>query len=103
MTSHIDRYCSECKTERVWGNKITCSPKCRKAKQRRMQQARLAHPLAMYELGKIRDSIKRRERVPDFIADLKHLRQEIDDLLYMAGDISTFERYNMLNQRKLGI
>jgi hypothetical protein len=79
----------------------TCSPACRKKRQRRQQQARLALPLAMYELGKIRDSIKRKEGVPEFIADLKRLRGEIDDLLLLAGDIDTRERIAMLNQRKM--
>lgn len=101
MTSHIDRYCSECKTVRVWGQKKTCSDKCRKAAQRRREAARLALPLAMYELGKMRDSIKRKERVPDFIADLKRLKGEINDLLLLAGDIDAVERNAMLTQRKI--
>lgn len=57
----------------------------------------------MYELGKIGDSIKRKERVPDFIGDLKRLRLEINDLLLLAGDIEQKELVAMLNQRRLGI
>jgi hypothetical protein len=79
----------------------TCSPACRKKRQRRQEQARLALPLALHELGKIRDSIKRKERVPDFIGDLKRLRSEIDDLLLLAGDIDARERNAMLSQRKI--
>lgn len=103
MTSHTGRYCSECKTVQVRRGQKTCSPACRKKRQRRQQQARLAQPLAMHELGKIRDSIKRRERVPDFIADLKYLRQEINDLLLLAGEIDQKELVSFLNQRRLGI
>jgi len=57
----------------------------------------------MYELAKIRDSIKRKERMPEFIADLKYLKREIDDLLHLAGDTEVVALYSMLNQRKLGI
>lgn len=101
MTSHSERYCSECKHNPVSGKALFCSPKCRKAAQRRREAARLALPLAMYELGKIRDSIKRKERVPDFIADLKRLKGEINDLLLLAGDIDAVERNAMLTQRKI--
>ncbi|MBI1278187.1 MAG: hypothetical protein GC179_08675 [Anaerolineaceae bacterium] len=110
MTSHDfqirripERYCSECKTRQVRRGQITCSPACRKKRQRRQEQARLALPLAMYELGKIRESIKRKERVPDFIADLNRLKAEINDLLLLAGDIDSVERNAMLMQRKMHI
>lgn len=102
MTGHSERYCIECKSKPVTGEKqICCSAKCRKKRQRRIEQARLALPLAMYELGKIRDSIKRKECVPDFIADLKRLKGEINDLLLLAGDIDAVERNAMLTQRKI--
>jgi len=95
------RYCSECKEPlpkycRI--DQITCSPKCRKRRDRRQEQARLALPLAMYELGKIRDSIKRRERVPDFIADLKRLKDEVNDLLLLAGDEEAMRRREMMEE-----
>lgn len=99
--SHNRRYCSECKAVPVRNGQQTCSDSCRKKRQRRRQQARLAHPLAMYELSKIRDSIKRRERVPDFIADLKALKAEINDLLLLAGDVEAVERNAMLQQRAM--
>jgi hypothetical protein len=93
------KYCSECREElpaycRI--DQTTCIPKCRKARERRQKQARLALPLAMYELGKIRDSIKRHERVPDFINDLKRLKAEINDLLLLAGDTESMERREMI-------
>lgn len=101
MTGHSERYCVECKRNPVRGKALFCGSKCRKHAQRRREQARLAHPLAMYELSKIRDSIKRKERVPDFIADLQHLKAEINDLLLLAGEISAVERNAMLSQRKI--
>lgn len=101
MTSHTERYCSECKTVRVRRGQQTCSSTCRKKRQRRREQAKLAFPLAMYELGKIRDSIKRKERVPDFIADLNRLKAEINDLLVLAGEIDAVERNAMLTQRRI--
>jgi hypothetical protein len=55
----------------------------------------------MYELGKIRDSIKRRERVPDFVEDLKRLKAEINDLLLLAGEREAMERQQMLQDRAM--
>lgn len=109
MTSHnypseqapYGRYCSECKSVKVRRGQITCSPACRKKRQRRQEQARLSLPLAMFELGKIGDSIKRKERVLDFIADLNRLKAEINDLLLLAGKIDAVERNAMLSQRRI--
>ena len=101
MTSHTERYCCECKRKPVDGKALFCSAGCRKRAQRRKHNARLALPLAMYELGKIRDSIKRRERLPDFISDLNRLQAEIFDLLHLAGDEEEMARRDMLARRPM--
>src|SRR6185369_16965504 len=93
------KYCSECKQELdKWGriDQTTCGVKCRKRRERRQAQALLALPLAMRELGKIRDSIKRRERVPEFVEELKRLKAEINDLLLLAGDDDAMNKRQML-------
>lgn len=95
MTSHT---CAECK-QPMDGKGQTCSPKCRKRRQRRQHEARLALPLAMYELGKIRDSLKRRERISDFTADLLRLKAEINDLLVLAGEPDSIAKVEMLSAR----
>lgn len=89
--------CSECRKPCV-GEKLTCSDKCRKRRQRRQRDARAAHHMVMFELGKIRDSLKRRETVPKFIADLQRLKAEINDLLLMAGDEDALNRHTMLTE-----
>ncbi len=101
MTSHSDRqkYCIECKHQPAVENQSYCGATCRKRAQRRREQVKLALPLAMHELSKIRDTIKRREYVIDPIADLKRLKAEINDLLLLAGDSEERARVQMLNDR----
>jgi len=89
--------CSECRKP-CEGEKLTCSDKCRKRRNRRQRDARTAIHLAMFELGKIRDSLKRRETVPRFIGDLNRLKAEINDLLLMAGDPDAVGRHEMLTE-----
>lgn len=89
--------CSECGAFTVL---LTCSDKCRKRRQRRKQQARQAFSVAMRELGKVRDSIKRREDVDKHIADLQRLKGEINDLLVLAGDKDAMARLQMLEDRR---
>ncbi len=103
VTSHSDRekYCIECKHNRAVANQSYCGATCRKRAQRRREQVKLALSLAMYELGKIRDTIKRREYVIDPVADLKRLKAEINDLLLLAGDKDEMARVQMLNDRSM--
>jgi len=89
--------CSECRKP-CEGEKLTCSDKCRKRRNRRQRDARTAIHLVMFELGKIRDSLKRRETTPRFIADLNRLKAEINDLLLMAGDADAVQRHSMLTE-----
>jgi hypothetical protein len=99
-----ERYCSECKKEinRYARSDVeTCSATCRKRRERRQDKARRAFPLAMYELGKIRESLKHRERVPDFIAELQRLKAEINDLLVLAGEPESMARLKMLEDRAI--
>ncbi len=99
--------CSEC-GEPFEGmhlaSKTTCGPKCRKKRERRRQLARLAFPLAMYELSKIRDSLKRREDIEKFTEDLKRLKAEIGDLLLLAGEADAVAKREMFEShaRKWG-
>lgn len=93
------RYCSECKVMPIEGRAITCSARCRKERQRRKQKARLAMPLAMHELFKIQDSLKRREDVEMFMADLQRLKAEINDLLLLAGEKDALAKREMFEVR----
>lgn len=86
---HYHRQCSECRKEldRYTRSDIeTCGSTCRKRRERRQAKAARAFPRAMYELGQIRDGLKRRERVPDYVAELQRLKQEVNDLLVLAGE-----------------
>jgi hypothetical protein len=91
MTSHTG-YCSECRKSCPG---ITCSDKCRKRRNRRQRDARTAHHLVMFELGKIRDSLKRREDTNKHIQDLTRLKAEISDLLLLAGDADAMRLHEM--------
>lgn len=93
MTSHgAVNYCSECRKSCPG---ITCSDKCRKRRNRRQRDARTAHHLVMFELSKIRDSIKRREDTNKHIQDLTRLKGEISDLLLLAGDADAMRLHEM--------
>lgn len=91
--------CSECKKP-FEGlhlvSKTTCSPKCRKRRERRQKEAHAAWILALHELGKMRDSIKRGETLDDFKAQLQRLKGEINDLLLLAGDEDALAKRQML-------
>lgn len=80
-------------------SKTTCSPKCRKRRERRQKDAHSAYILALHELGKIRDSLKRRENVEDFIPQLQRLKGEINDLLLLAGEADALAKREMLEAR----
>ncbi|MBA3868611.1 MAG: hypothetical protein H0X30_05620 [Anaerolineae bacterium] len=90
--------CSECR-QPITGDATTCSPKCRKRRQRRQQEAAEAFTLAMHELQVIRDGIKRGENLTRAIDDLKRLQGEIKDLLLLAGDADSLARQEMFNAR----
>ena len=94
MTSHTN-ICTECRKSCAG---ITCSVKCRKHRQRRKAEARMAMSLAIFELSKIRDSLKRREDVPKFIGDLNRLKSEVNDLLLLAGDTDAVNKHQMLTE-----
>ena len=97
-----NRKCSECGAPiDGWdrGDRTTCGPRCRKARQRRQAQAKKAFSLAMAELAKIRDSLKRREQVDSFKSELQRLKAEINDLLLLAGDEDAKARQEMLEGR----
>lgn len=94
--------CSECKTPfegMHLVSKTTCSPKCRKRRERRQKDAQSAWILALHELGKIRDSLKRREDVEQFIPQLQRLKGEINDLLLLAGEADAISKREMLEAR----
>lgn len=90
--------CSECKRP-LTGRALTCSPKCRKARERRQKDAHSAHIMAMHELHKIRDSLKRHEDIDHFREQLHRLRDEITDLLLLAKDADVLARQEMLEAR----
>lgn len=87
--------CSECRTPT---NGITCSTKCRKRRQRRRHEVQSAFPLVMSEMGKIRDSVKRREDLAQLIEQLKRIKGEVNDLLLMAGDQDAVNRHTMVSE-----
>lgn len=94
--------CSECK-QPFEGmhlvSKTTCSGKCRKRRERRQKEAYAAHIMVLHELAKIRDSLKRRENIGEFIPQLQRLKGEINDLLLLAGDREALEKQQMLYDR----
>lgn len=97
ITSHT-KQCAECKKP-MSGKGLTCSAKCRKARQRRKQQAGLAFPLAFHELQVMRDTIKRGEHDSRMVDELKRLQAEIKDLLLLAGDQDALARQEMFAAR----
>lgn len=78
----------------------TCSDTCRKRLQRIRQREKQAWLRAMNELQTIRAGIKRKERVPEFIAELNRLKGELNDLLLLAGDPDELGRLGMLQDYK---
>lgn len=90
--------CSECGLDlERWHNKskMTCSPKCRKQRERRQKDAHSAYILALQEMQKMRDSVKRRESLSDFRAQLIRIRDEANDILLLANDPDAMARREM--------
>lgn len=97
--------CSECGTTEGFNdyhmeNKTTCSPKCRKRRERRQKQAKSAWVVVLRELYPVRDAIKRGEDLPEYREQLKRLKEEINDLLALAKDQDTMEARAMMEARK---
>lgn len=91
--------CSECRNELpLWHNRnqVTCSPKCRKQRERRQKDAHSVHILILQDMQKIRDSVKRRESLSDFRAQLIRIRDEVNDILLLANDPDAMARREML-------
>jgi predicted nucleic acid-binding Zn ribbon protein len=74
----------------------TCGDTCRKRLQRIRQNEKKAMANAMRELQTIRAGIKRNERLPECIEELKRLKGEINDLLLLAGDSEQVSKYQMV-------
>ncbi len=91
--------CTECKKPITGKKALTCSPKCRKARERRQKEAHAAHIMILHELQKIRDSLKRHEDIAHYREQLIRLRDEITDLLVMAKDEDAVARREMLEAR----
>lgn len=101
----LSHNCTECKQplplyrDGRTPKRVTCSPKCRKRRERRMKDQHSAYILALHELQKMRDGIKRREQLADFREQLNRLKGEINDLLLLAGDGDALARRQMLEDR----
>lgn len=96
------RTCSECKQPLPDDSKAgtrTCSPKCRKRRDRRQAEQHTAWNHALGELQKIRDALKRNEDVQYQQQALLRLREEIMDLLVLAKDQDAMSRMSMLEAR----
>lgn len=97
--------CSECGstagfTEAHSDTKTTCSPTCRKRRERRQKQAQSAWVVVIRELQPVRDAIKKGEDLELYREQLKRLKAEISDLLMLAKDTDTMEARAMLESRK---
>lgn len=94
--------CIECGKElERWHSRqqLTCSAKCRKRRERRQKDQQSAHTLAMRELQKMRDGIKRGEELERYREQLMRLRDEINDLLLLAKDADQLAKREMLEAR----
>lgn len=101
-TSHV---CTECKRPLTIpsGRKVmrmTCSAKCRKARERRMKAQHSAWIMALHELQQIRDALKRGEDRKHHRDCLIRLKDEINDLLLLANDPDRMALTDMLNDMK---
>ena len=99
--------CTECRkplpvNDARKAKRVTCSDVCRKKRERRQREARVAWLDAMNDLGKMRESIKRGEFVPEMKDQLYRLRAEINDLLYLAKDADQLALQEMLYERSKG-
>lgn len=97
--SHTSRKCTECRRELTGEKEFTCSPKCRKRRERRIKDAHSVHVLIEQDLFKMRESIKRGENLEDFRKQLIWLKTEINDLLMLAKDPDTMARHEMIEAR----
>lgn len=98
--SHTTRKCTECRSELIGDQQqVTCSPKCRKRRERRQKDQQSAHVGAMLELQKIRDGIKRGEELKRYRDQLQRLKAEINDLLLLAKDPDAMAQREMLEDR----
>lgn len=94
-TSHT---CSECKKSMPGdAQRVTCSDKCRKRRERRQKDQHSAYIMALHELQKMRDGIKRGETVKDYRDQLIRLKDEINDLLLLANESNAVARREMLS------
>lgn len=98
--------CSECgKSLDGWHSaaKKTCSPACRKQRQRRLQNIDKHWLDVMSALNRIRMVIRRRdseEIVKIYTGQLIHLKREINDLLLLAGDEDSKAKVQMMSDMK---
>lgn len=92
-TSHT---CSECRNP-IKPEAVTCSAKCRKRRERRQKDQHSAYIMALHELQKMRDGIKRGETIKDYRQQLNRLKDEINDLLLLVKDPDAVERREMLS------
>jgi hypothetical protein len=95
--------CSECsKSLGGWHSaaKKTCSPACRKHRQRRIDRMPVNWLDVMTGLNLMRTDIKRRENIDLYIEQLKYLKVEINDLLLLAGDKDAQEKVQMVSDMK---
>lgn len=97
---HTSRVCSECKKPLQSGAAVTCSAKCRKRRERRQKDQHAAWVMALHHLSQIRDALKRGEDIAHHQACLIRLKDEIYDLLVLAGDKDMLARLDMLNARR---
>lgn len=94
--------CSECKkplSPRAKSGALTCSDKCRKRRERRQKLQHAVWIDAMHALVEIRDAIKRGEDIEHHISSLNRLKEEINDLLVLAGEQNAIERLAMFEAR----
>jgi len=93
------RECSECRKPTPSDQGVTCSARCRKRRERRIKDQQSAWILALHEIGKMRDSIKRKEcETKTMREQLIRIRDEINDLLLMVNDADMVARREMLSE-----
>ena len=78
-----------------------CGQNCRKAYSRRRDKITRGRDATMSGLGQLRLVIKKHADLrPEAAEMLRYLRQEINDLLLLAGDKDAQQRTAMLNDRQ---
>lgn len=81
--------------------KVTCGPACRKRRERRQKNQSEAWMIALSEMQKMRDGIKREESLETFRGQLHRLKGEIQDLLLLAKDADAVALRDMLTERSI--